>query len=184
MWSLKNIAICFIVAAISFACGWISTQYIFLELEYKLSILDVTSLVVTILLGTFIALRIPSQISEKRFEKDLIITEIKALMLLAQKIQLLVESNKISHTEIVAIFKESSQQIFHLENLFVRTNIEKKNGLEQIRREFQTLKSHTTSSGSSTRPYSLANKAFQVSKESVRKLHVGLVDLLIAVNRY
>jgi len=141
----KNIFIYGSLIIVGFLCGYFSTQWYFFEIDYKISIVEVVSLIVTAGLGLYIAGIIQHRQSYSRVEKSLLIDELKKIRSDLDIIYSSVNRNVIPLDDTVFKFKLISGNVSTFGDLLNICNSSVKIDINEFHLKINTLKKIVTS---------------------------------------
>ncbi|WP_298741442.1 hypothetical protein [uncultured Chitinophaga sp.] len=133
-----------LLVALGTVFGVVACNWAFFAMDSTIEVTDLVILIVTSLIGIYIAKSIQSQISIERSEKDFLISEIKELKSEFKKIKANSTTGYFDFEEAKTMFKEINQIIKHFEDICLISSFSHKIDNRMLRVEFTDLRNLIT----------------------------------------
>jgi predicted acetyltransferase len=169
---------------IGFAFGFASTQFRFFEIDYKIAIIEVVSLFSSIAIGIYVATRITSQHSAKRFLVELLVEDYRGARKSIDEISKLIVLPEYEHDRIVPMLKEVAIKIASVEDIAGASGLLDKNrfeGYQSIVKRLRRLL--TTNSKPQSKIYCLKPEERRSANVELSNLRSELTKMLLEINR-
>jgi hypothetical protein len=95
--------------SIGFIGGVVMSNWVYFEVDNKLNLFDLLDVIITSILGIYIAKTIQEQHSNSRNEKDFFISETKELKSYIDRLHQFAKSNSFPFEEVKSLFKDINQ---------------------------------------------------------------------------
>ena len=163
--------------------GFYSSSFEYFKFNTEINIVDFSSLIITSIIGLYIAISVQKNITSEKSEKDLLINEITQIKAEFKVIYSGVLNENLNFSDTVFNFKLCSSNLSNLDDLFTICKIEDKSKINDILRTLTEIKILVTGS-------SIVDNKFQINDENkslffsfYRKITEQFFELIVEINR-
>lgn len=163
--------------------GFYTSSFEFFKFNPEINLVDFSSLIITSLLGLFIAVSVQKNITNEKSEKDLLISEINQIKIEFKKIYTNVINDNLNFDDTVSSFKQTSSNLSSLEDLFKIVQIEDNQKIKKISKMLIVLKKLVTNSPVSDSLLRMSIEDKNVFLTKYRVFTSLFFELIVEVNR-
>lgn len=168
---------------IGFALGYASTQFRFFELDYKIAVMEVVSLFTSIAIGIYVATKITSHHSAKRFLVELLVEDLRESKKSISEIRMIVNGSDYTLDRIVPSLSEFSKKIVSLELISVESRLLEKNRFQGFHIQIRHLRRLLTFNGQpNSQSYRLGQRERLAASSRLNLLESELNKMLLEIN--
>lgn len=173
-----------IIVFISSIFGFFTSSYEYFKFVSEINLVDFANLVITSLIGLFIAVTIQKHQANERIEKDLLISEISQIKNDLKTIYTTVLNENIDFSDTVFTFKISSSNLSNLEDLFNICQINDcQNNILSLLNKVNLLKRIVTNSPVQNNKFIITDDDKNLFFVEYKKLTELFLELIVKINR-
>lgn len=171
------------IAIISLILGFYTSSYTFFKFDDEINIIDLLTLLISSLLGVYIATTLQKKVSDDKYEKDLLLSEITQAKSDFKNIYNAVLNDQINFNETVYAFKVISSNLSNLNLLFDVCKIKDKRKISDVIRQARLLKQIVTNSSVTNNLIILDSISKNHFFLEYNRLSILLLELIVETNR-
>lgn len=149
----------------------------------EIGIIETANLLVTAILGYYIATTLQKRQGASRVEKDWLISEVQKIRTGINNIETILEKNQIPLGEITSIFKSLSSTLYELIKLSEECKYSETDGLEKIRTKIVSIKRLVTNARTVNDNFILNPVQKSEALIKCRTIKISIFKEIVQINR-
>lgn len=180
---MKSLFRYFLVAVVFSLFGFYTSSFSYFKFNEEINLVDFAALLISSILGLYIATTLQKKASDDKFEKDLLLNEISQIRIDFKQIYSSVLSENIEFNQTVFLFKTISSNLSMVDELFGKYNLKNNQNLRLITLQVRKIKRIVTGASPNGNLLILSVVDKNSFLVEAKKLNILFFDLIKEVNR-